>query len=56
MVNLTEATRDELIIELEKREGVSGFDTQPDAKYCIEDETGIYENGDGPIHIITVAD
>lgn len=47
---------EDLIGVLVAREGVRMFTTQPDAKYCIEDETGIYENGDGPVKIITVVE
>jgi hypothetical protein len=53
---LAAISRDDLIAELVSREGVQMFTTQPDAKYCIEDETGIYENGDGPVTIITVSE
>ena len=52
--DFTEVTTKELVDELCKREGVRKFTTQPNAKYCIEDETGIYENGDGPVTIMTV--
>ena len=56
MTNVTEASRKELIGELETRDGVCEFDTMPDVKYVIKDATGIYETGDGPVHIITVVD
>lgn len=56
MVDLKEVSKQELIGELETREGVCGFDTTPDVKYIIKDATGIYETGDGPVHVITVVD
>lgn len=56
MTNVTEASIEDLITELVTREGVQMFKTQPDVKYCIEDETRIYESDEGPIRIITVVD
>jgi hypothetical protein len=53
---LSDVSTEELIAALISREGIRMFTTQPDAKYCIEDETGIYENGDGPARIITVVE
>ena len=51
---LSAISRDDLIAELVSREGVQMFTTLPDVKYVIEDEDRIYENGDGPVTIITV--
>ena len=54
MADLSKVSKQELIEELEMREGVCGFDITPDVKYVIKDVTGIYKNGDGPVHIIVV--
>jgi hypothetical protein len=53
---LSSVSTEDLIAELVTREGVQMFKTQPDVKYCIEDETRIYESDEGPIRIITVVD
>jgi len=51
---LSDVSTEELIAALVSREGVQMFTTQPDVKYVIEDEDRLYENGDGPVTIITV--
>jgi hypothetical protein len=51
---LAAISRDDLIVALVSREGVQMFTTLPDVKYVIEDEDRLYENGDGPVTIITV--
>lgn len=43
-----------LVDELSNREDVRSFTTEPDVKYCIEDETGIYAQDMGAVRILVI--
>jgi hypothetical protein len=42
--------------ELAKRTGVSEYKIDPNVKYVVEDETGIYTSDSGPARILVVID